>query len=150
MLALLASLSTLAQIPPLPQPMAVVRSLDVQAPNARLHLEIADNEAARERGLMFRTKLAPHSGMLFVFEHDDTVTFWMKNTLISLDMVFIGADRRVRAVSPSVPAATADTPDLQVPRRAGRARYVLELPAGEAAGDGLKPGARLEALSALH
>ncbi len=150
MLALLASLSTLAQIPLLPQPMAVVRSLDVQAPNARLHLEIADNEAARERGLMFRTKLAPHSGMLFVFQHDDTVTFWMKNTLISLDMVFIGADGRVRTVSPSVPATLADTPDPQVPRRAGRARYVLELRAGEAAGDGLKPGARLEALRALH
>lgn len=150
MLALLAALTAVAQIPRLPQPMAVVRSLDVQAPKARLHLEIADNEAARERGLMFRTGLAPHSGMVFVFERDDAVTFWMKNTLISLDMIFVGADGRVSTVSAKVPAALPDIPDQQIPRRTGRAKYVLELPAGEAARDGLKPGARLEALTALH
>ncbi len=146
----LVALVAVAQIPPLQGSMTVLHALDVRAPKARLHLEIADNEAARERGLMFRTTLAPHTGMVFVFQRDDAVTFWMKNTLISLDMVFLGADGRVRTVSAKVPATFSDTPEPQIPRRSGRARYVLELPAGEAVRDGLRPGARLRALTALH
>ena len=144
--ALLASLTMVAQSQP--QPPTVARSVEMQAPKARLRLEIAQNEAARERGLMFRTKLAPHTGMLFVFERDDAVTFWMKNTLISLDIVFVGADGRVRSLSARVPATAADAPDAAIPRRSGHAKYVLELPAGEAALDGLRPGARLKSLPA--
>ncbi len=148
--ALLAALMTVAQIAPVQDPASAVHALAVRAPKARLHLEIADNQAARERGLMFRTKLAPHTGMVFVFQRDDAVTFWMKNTIISLDMVFLGADGRVRTVSANVPATFSDTPEAQIARRTARARYVLELPAGEAARDGIKPGARLGALTALH
>jgi len=134
--AVLAALLIGAQLTP-------THFLAARAPKARLHLEIADSETARERGLMFRTKLAPHTGMIFVFERDGAVTFWMKNTLISLDMVFLSADGRVRAVSARVPRTPVKTPDANIPRRSGRAKYVLELPAGEAVRDGLKQGARL-------
>ncbi len=62
-------------------------------------------EAQREHGLMDRTAVAPHTGMIFVFDRDDAVAFWMKNTLVPLDMIFVGADGTVRRVSANVPVA---------------------------------------------
>ncbi len=95
---------------------------------------------------MYRTTLAPHTGMIFIFKQDDDIEFWMKNTLIPLDMVFVGADGQVRSVSADVPATSPDTPDERIPRVLGRAKYVLELPAGEATADGLRAGTRLPQL----
>ncbi len=112
----------------------------LHAPHALLHLEVAATETTREYGLMNRTFLAPHTGMLFVFERDAEVTFWMKDTLVPLDMVFLSGSGRVRSVAAGVPASTADMPDAQIARRRAKARYVLELPAGEARRDGLRPG----------
>lgn len=54
-----------------------------------LHVEVAETFYEKEKGLMFRTHLAPDSGMLFVFERPQTLFFWMKNTLIPLDIVFL-------------------------------------------------------------
>ena len=89
---------------------------------------------------MYRTALGRHTGMIFVFDRDQPVNFWMKNTLIPLDMVFIAADGRVRTVAANVPASTTKTPEDEIARRAGSAKYVLELGAGEASLDGLTPG----------
>ncbi len=55
----------------------------------RFSVEIADDDAERSRGLMFREEMARSAGMLFVFEYPQTVSFWMKNTLIPLDMIFL-------------------------------------------------------------
>lgn len=113
----------------------------LHAPRAKLAVEIADTERKREYGLMNRTLLPARHGMIFVFSQDGVANFWMKNTLIALDMVFISGEGRVRSVAQAVPASTAQTPDSKVARRSGFAKYVLELPAREARRDGLVPGA---------
>jgi uncharacterized membrane protein (UPF0127 family) len=126
-----------------PQPGRAVAS--VKAPAATLALQVADTSESRSYGLMCVTALAPQTGMIFVFrggdyEHD----FWMKNTLVPLDMVWVLADGVVTTVAAHVPATTVDTPDAKIPHRSGKGSYVIELAAGEAARDGIKPGVRLD------
>lgn len=125
-------------------------AVTVHAPAATLRLEVADTPKKREIGLMFRRAVPTHTGMVFVFEADSLVGFWMKNTLVSLDMVFIGSDGVVRSVYPRVPASTIQTPDSKVARRDGEAKFVFELAPGEAASDGLVPGARVSGLQGLR
>lgn len=125
---------------PVPTPQSL-RAIALRAPAALLRVQVAATEAQRERGLMGVRKLAPHTGMLFVFDSDSPIEFWMKDTLIPLDMVFIGKGGIVRTVFSNVPVVSTDTPDNRIPRRDGIAKYVLELPAGEAARDGLNAGA---------
>lgn len=104
-------------------------------------VEIADDPQERAQGLMFRTELAEGSGMLFIYEHPQPVSFWMRNTLIPLDMVFITATGEVRHVHPMarprdetpIPGAAIGDPD---PNRL----MVLEVAGGEAAHMGIVPG----------
>lgn len=117
-----------------------LKTIDLHAPAATLHVQIADTQATRERGLMDRRRLAAHSGMLFVFDTDGLVGFWMKNTLIALDMVFVNAHGRVTSVAADVPTPPPNSSDDRIPRREGTAKYVIELGAGEAVKDGLRPG----------
>ncbi|MGC1382008.1 MAG: DUF192 domain-containing protein [Candidatus Baltobacteraceae bacterium] len=116
----------------------------VHAPQADLTLEVARTEPQRERGLMERTSVAPHTGMIFVFDSDETLDFWMKNTLVPLDMIFVAADGTVRRVFANVPVVSPSTPDGAIPREEARAMYVIELHAGEAAKDGIAAGTRLD------
>jgi len=104
----------------------------------RFQVEIADDDAERARGLMFRTSLAPDRGMLFIFEQAGEQSFWMKNTLIPLDIIFIGADGRILNI------VAEATPKTLTPRwSAGEAQFVLELRGGEAARRGIAPGDRV-------
>lgn len=128
---------------PTPQELHIVA---VGAPHAQLRLQVAQTEPQRERGLMGVRKLGVHTGMLFVFDSDAPIEFWMKDTLIPLDMVFVGKNGIVRSVFANVPVVPVDAPDGRIPRRDGTAKYVLELPSGEAAKDGLSPGVRLSGL----
>ena len=93
MFVLVAGCSSAAQDPALsPQSGLPVENLQIVTHDGHVHkfkVEIADNFASRERGLMFRKELAPNAGMLFDFKTPQNVSFWMKNTLIPLDMVFI-------------------------------------------------------------
>lgn len=132
---------------PTPQRLAVVR---LSAPCAVLHVQVARSEAQRERGLMGVTHLPAHTGMLFVFSTDGPESFWMKDTLIPLDMVFIASDGQVRKVFARVPVAPLAQADNAIPRETAAARYVLELPAGEAGLDGLRAGAHIGGLSAAR
>jgi uncharacterized membrane protein (UPF0127 family) len=116
----------------------------VHAPHADLTLEVARTEAQREHGLMNRTQIAPHTGMIFVFGGDGPVAFWMKNTLVPLDMLFIAADGTVRRVFSNVAVVPRSLPDADIPREADVGKYVIELPAGEAAKDGIAAGVRLD------
>jgi uncharacterized membrane protein (UPF0127 family) len=125
-------------------------TIAVHAPKATVTLGIARTESQRERGLMSVTKLDPHTGMVFVFDQDAPVEFWMKDTLVPLDMVFVGTDGTVRSVAANVPVVPESTPDGDIPRRDGTAKYVIELPAGEAAEDGIAKGVLLTDLTKLH
>ena len=98
-------------------------------------VEVVDTPVTRELGLMYRTHLDPDKGMLFDFGGPEPVSFWMKNTLIPLDMIFIAADGRVANV-----AANAIPGDLTPINSAGAVTGVLEIPGGEAAKLGIKPG----------
>lgn len=133
---------------PVPTPQAL-RTIVVQAPKAALRVQLAATAAQRERGLMGVTSLAPRTGMLFVFEWDEPIAFWMKDTLIPLDMVFIAPSGTVREVYSNVPVVARALPDSEIPLEQGHAKYVLELRAGEAAADGLRAGERVRGLSGL-
>jgi len=143
--ALLAVL--LAVATPAPQHLPTIL---VQAPAATLTLQIARTELERETGLMSVNALPAHTGMVFVFDRDAPVEFWMKDTLVPLDMIFVAPDGTVRSVAADVPVVPEDTPDDAIPRRGGTAKYVIELPAGEARFDGIVTGTRLSELEELH
>jgi uncharacterized membrane protein (UPF0127 family) len=103
------------------------------------NIETVDTEAGRDRGLMFRKSLAPDAGMLFDFFTTQPVEFWMKNTLIPLDMVFIAADGTVKNVH-----TNAVPQDLTPIPSGAPVRFVLEIAGGRASEIGLEPGDRLE------
>jgi len=104
-------------------------------------VELATNEAAREHGLMMRTSLAPDRGMLFVFPDTAPRGFWMKNTLIPLDILYFDAQRKLVSAQRDVPPCKADP--CPIYPSAGAARYVLELSAGTARRIGARKGETL-------
>ncbi|MDR0734344.1 MAG: DUF192 domain-containing protein [Elusimicrobiota bacterium] len=106
--------------------------------------EIADTAQKAERGLMFREYLAEDSGMLFVFEEEEPRVFWMKNTFIDLDIIFINADGSVYSVAAGVPRSYSYTPEHQVAYVPGYGRYVLELAAGGARRHKITEGSKIK------
>ena len=101
---------------------------------------VADDEL-RAQGLMFRDHLDPAAGMLFFFPQEGEYPFWMKNTRIPLDIIWIDAGRRIAHVKHDVPPCViAECPSY--PPNA-RAQYVLEVAAGGAKRHGLKAGDQL-------
>ena len=107
----------------------------------RFSAEFATDEPSREHGLMMRTTLAPDHSMLFVFSYTAPQAFWMKNTLIPLDILYFDTDRRLVSMQLDVPPCKAD-PCPVYPSDAP-ARYVLELSAGTARRTGAKAGDKL-------
>ena len=104
----------------------------------RLDVEIAQTQQQRSRGLMFRTSLEADSGMIFIYESPREITMWMKNTILSLDMVFIAEDGRItRIVANTTPMSEATISSR------GPVRAVLELLAGAAQRLAIKPGDRV-------
>ena len=102
-------------------------------------LEVAATPAQQERGLMYRSSLAEGRGMLFVFDQDGNHTFWMRNTLIPLDMLFIARDGTVVGIHAN--ATPLSTANIAVGKPS---RYVLEVPGGWTARHGIAVGARVE------
>jgi uncharacterized membrane protein (UPF0127 family) len=114
----------------------------VNVKQKRYTVEIADDDAARERGLMYREHMEPDHGMLFVFEHETPQAFWMKNTKIALDMLFLDHTGKLVGLQERVPPCKAD-PCPVYPSGAS-ALYVLELNGGAAKTLGLKLGDSVE------
>lgn len=109
-----------------------------------IRVEIADTPAKRELGLQYRQELGDDQGMLFLFPTEAVQTFWMKNTPIPLDMIFIGGDRKiVGIVERATPFSTAT-------RSVGAAsQFVLEIKGGLASAKGIEVGnsVRFEGIS---
>jgi uncharacterized membrane protein (UPF0127 family) len=101
-------------------------------------VELATDDAERTRGLMFRKELPEGHGMLFDFQQDQAVAFWMHNTYISLDMIFIRGDGRVLRVAENAQPQS----DRLIPS-GGAVRGVLEVIAGTARKLGIAPGDRV-------
>jgi uncharacterized membrane protein (UPF0127 family) len=109
-----------------------------------VRVEVAADPATQERGLMFRRELGAEDGMLFVFKEDRDHTFWMRNTLIPLDMIFIRTDGSIAGIVPEA------TPLTETPRGIGvPTRYVLEVNGGWAARKGVKAGDKVVLTNAL-
>lgn len=106
-----------------------------------VRVEIAANNETREQGLMFRDKLPDATGMIFFFPQPGEYPFWMKNTLIPLDMIWIDGDKKIVHVTHDVPPCKAD-PCPNYPPNAV-ASYVLEVAAGVAAKHHLADGQQL-------
>lgn len=111
----------------------------VEVGGQRFQVEIADDAAERERGLMFREHLDADSGMLFVHAREEPLAYWMKNTRIPLDILYFDAQRRFVSIQAGVPPCSAGDACPNYPS-AGPAKYVLELNAGRAAALGLEAG----------
>jgi len=102
-------------------------------------LEVAATDRSREQGLMYRSELADGRGMVFVFPNEVEHAFWMKNTMISLDMLFIGADGRIAGIHENA------TPLSLAKISVGRpSKWVIEVPAGFSKRRGIAVGDRVE------
>jgi hypothetical protein len=104
-----------------------------------LQVEVATDDPSRERGLMFRTQVPSGHGMLFVFPKSSDHTFWMKNTLVPLDMVFVGSDLQIVGIVENAEPKTTSPRDPGAP-----SQYVLEVAGGTAFAHGWRKGDRLE------
>ncbi|MFV0411425.1 MAG: DUF192 domain-containing protein [Paracoccus sp. (in: a-proteobacteria)] len=106
-----------------------------------VQVEIADDPAERAQGLMNRDRLAPGTGMLFIYDSPREVAFWMKDTLIPLDMVFMDASGTIRHIHPSArPLDETAIPGAKIGDPAPERLMILEIGGGESARLGLKEG----------
>jgi uncharacterized membrane protein (UPF0127 family) len=105
----------------------------------KFDIELALDDVQRSRGLMFREKLGPYEGMLFDFHREQPVSFWMKNTLIPLDMIFIAADGTIRHIHANAVPKSEETIPSGHP-----VRGVFEINGGSARLLGIKPGDKVK------
>jgi uncharacterized protein len=104
-----------------------------------VNVEVADNEGERMQGLMYRYSMDENNGMFFIFEEEAPRAFWMKNTYIPLDIIYIGADNTIVSIQKyTQPKSTYSLPSEKP------AQYVLEVNAGFSDKYGLKPGDKIE------
>ena len=108
-------------------------------PEVRVRVELARTGQEHGRGLMFREHLDADAGMLFLYPAEDIRRFWMRNTLIPLDMIFISADRRVVGIVEDAEPLTETLRQVAEP-----SQYVLEVNGGYAAAHGITAGTPVE------
>jgi len=116
------------------QPLEIVTRNGVQV----FSVEMATTEQEKQTGLMYRKELADGKGMLFDFNPEQEVSMWMKNTFVSLDMIFIRADGRILRI-----AENTEPMSTRIISSQGPARAVLEVVAGTAQKYGIRPGDRV-------
>ena len=113
----------------------------VELRGKRFTVEVADDAAERERGLMFRDNLAVDHGMIFIHDYQAPQAYWMKNTKIPLDIIYFDAERKLVNVQSRVPPCRSDScPGYP---SSGLAQYTLEINAGVADKLSFKPGDEL-------
>jgi len=110
-------------------------AIDTGGRKVLFRVEVAVTPEEHARGLMYRSRLADDAGMVFVFEEPSIQRFWMKNTLIPLDMIFIGKDRKIVGVVENA------APETETERMVGApSQYVLEIGGGLSAKLGIRRG----------
>jgi uncharacterized membrane protein (UPF0127 family) len=114
----------------------------VELAGHRYQVELAQDDATRARGLMFRDQMESDHGMLFIHDREEPQAYWMKNTKIPLDILYFDSKRKLVAQQRDVPPCSAGNACPPYPINAP-ARYVLELNAGQAAQLKLQDGAEL-------
>ena len=102
-------------------------------------IEIADNDAARSQGLMYRDTMAENQAMLFIFPDEEERSFWMKNTILPLDIIYVNAKNQVVTVQKNTVPYSEDS----VPSN-GPAKYVVEVNAGFSDRHSIKAGDHIE------
>ena len=128
--------ATPGQDAPAGQPLVVLEPIG-GAP-VRVRVEVAQTPAERQRGLMFRKQLDPDAGMLFIFDRPQHNVFWMHNTYLPLDLMFITADWSVLGIVENA------TPQTDSPREVpGLSQYVLEVNAGFSRQHGIAAGTKV-------
>jgi uncharacterized membrane protein (UPF0127 family) len=121
---------------PFPLRRATVR---VAGLDATVDVEVAERDEHRTRGLMFRKDLGENQGMLFVFDAEQELAFWMRNTCLPLDMLFVATDGTIVGIEENVPTLN----DGHYAPGTCEARYVLEANAGWSRRHGVKAGQKL-------
>ena len=121
---------------------ASTRGAWVELAGHRYAIEIADDDAERARGLMYRDAMEDGHGMLFIHEREEPQAYWMKNTKIALDILYFDNDRKLVSQQRGVPPCSLGDACPSYPSNAP-ARYVLELNAGQAEKLKLQDGATL-------
>lgn len=129
-------------VTPPPAPVAKVGRprvyLEGASGEVAVDVEVVDTEPTIQRGLMYRTFLAPDAGMLFVPDVEQDWRFWMRNTLIPLDMIFIGRDRTVAGI------VERAVPHDETSRSVGKpSLYILEVNGGWSQAHGVRAGAKV-------
>lgn len=112
-------------------------TIPVQIGGVEFRIEVARTEEQKARGLMHRRSLGAQRGMIFVYEADEHLSFWMKNTTLPLDLAFLSRDGEILQVEELKPLS------LKPVIAARAARYALELPAGSLRRLGVGPGDRV-------
>jgi uncharacterized membrane protein (UPF0127 family) len=98
-------------------------------------VEVAETPAKREMGLQYRRDLAPDRGMIFLFPREEQLSFWMKNTPIALDMIFISGDRKIVGIVENTTPFSLDSRSVS-----GKSQYVLEINGGLSRRHGFQVG----------
>jgi uncharacterized membrane protein (UPF0127 family) len=133
-----------------PQVVPAAKKTALAFPDGRkIRIDLVDTPMTREVGLMCVTKMPRSYGMMFVFPQDMYLNFWMKNTLVPLDILWIGPDKRITEIHEKLRESTVDTPDDKIVTAGGRGQFVLELASGEASRRKLKVGDHLKFEAAI-
>ena len=119
------------------KPKTITLNIDRAGTTVPIKVEIARTDEERGRGLMFRKSLPDGEGMLFIFEREQQLFFWMKNTLIPLSIAYIASNGRIVEIKDMRPLDESSVPS-SVP-----VRYALEVPQGWFNRAGIKPGDKL-------
>jgi hypothetical protein len=143
-ICLLAAGSLCISLPDVAFSEAIIVYTEKGSESCRFDIELAVTPEEQARGLMFRKSMAEKEGMFFVFDRDEIRHFWMRNTLIPLDMIFIDSKLSVVDIHRNAKPLDETVISSQKP-----ARYVLEVNAGNADKCRIKPGSHIKVIKSL-
>ncbi len=120
------------------------QTIDINIKDKTYKVEIAATTAQKSQGLMNRDSLCQNCGMVFLSSHETPQIFWMKNTLIPLDIIFLNKDGRVINIEQAVPEPGVNDLKLSLYRSQSPSKYVIELNSGDAKKINLIPGDHID------